>query len=247
MSELQLKPLISYKGMVKSADKLHDICFFYFPFHGLSFEDFFQYFPILCYVESLIYQSDYDVESQKTSHSWTKTKEIILSLLKEMGWYDPKVEEILNKGDVYWDLELRMNRGERFTYEDLVKAMELRTTDFRILHAILHCLLNKPYDEELANLFFPMEVIADIEDDLRNYEKDVKNKSFNIYRMFIKYYGKEEAPKRLQRELEKYENLLMERISSLSPEEQERVHGLFDKFREVYPKPKIPTPIEETP
>ena len=51
-----------------------------------------------------------------------------------------------------------------------------------MLHLLLFRLLGKPDDEQLLSFLRADEQLVDIGDDLTDYEDDVVNNSFNIYR-----------------------------------------------------------------
>ena len=245
MSSVNIQPYISYKGMQKSARILRDFTTFYFPLHGLCDQDFFTYYPLLGFVEALIYQADQDLEAGKVDEKpYTRNKNIILSLLKEIDCYDPLIERELDNGEEYVDLESKMMYSGKFSYEDIIKAVKLRPFDFRVLHCILFRMMNKPFDEKILALIWPVETIADIEDDIYQYPEDVENNHYNTYRMFVKLYGKD-APNRLQKELDYFSDIFRGKLSQYQESEQRRYLDIFSLFRERMPSPSIPPPIIE--
>jgi hypothetical protein len=251
MPSIVEKPFVSYKGMKKSAQLLYDFFYFYFPLHGLKLKDFFAYYPILGFVEAMVYETDVLVEAGQADNAAyagetpvTRMKNIDLELLKSLDLYDPMIEKELENGERYYRLENKMMHDKVVTHEIVIEAAEYRTFDLRVLHTILLKLLKKPYDEKLFQLIHPVEVIADIEDDLKQYQDDVKDNSYNTYRMFVKLYGKE-ARQRLQKEIKRYEDMMFQGLAKISCWKRWKYLKMLAIYRKDHPETAIPEPILE--
>lgn len=253
-SETSQKPLISYEAIQKAARIIKYVYKFYFPIHGLEAEGIFIYYPTLTFVESIIYQADLIMEMgqnakiscipNETDTSGLKMlKDSLLSLLKQLDLYDAVIEQELAKGEEFIKLENEIIIRGFKKHSDIMRVAELRSSDVRLLHLILFRMLNKKYDEQLLSLLWPVEVIADIEDDFKCYINDVNEGVYNTYRMFVKLY-KENAPEYIKRELNYYENLFYERIATFPLAKRELLMTLYTQFRETF-FVQIPQPIIE--
>jgi hypothetical protein len=250
-SSVIMQPCVSYWGMHKSARNLDAITSYYFPIYGLSEREFFTYYPVLTFVESVIYQADEKIEESQINKSflyginyWVKTKNLIINFLKERNLEHPLIEKYLDDLEEYYHLENRLMSEETVTYTDIIKAAELRTSDLRTLHAILFRMTNKPYNRNAFNVMWTLEVLADLEDDIKQYESDVKKDNYNTYRMLVKLYG-EKALNYLQAELERYNNLLQERIAQSPENEQKMYLEILSRYKKELSAKAIPEPILE--
>lgn len=243
MLPLEMQPTISYKAVHKCGITLLSFYQFHFAFHGLGEMDFFKFFPIFVFAESTIYQID---EENELGHKEDAKKhwEILTEILKKNDLYDEKIEEEFEYGRKYYGLETMMCKGESFTDENVVLANKLKCYDFRVMHRILFRLTGKPYDEDLMEFFWNIEAVADIEDDIRQYEDDISRNVYNTYRMFVKLYGKD-GKKRLEQHLESLERGAREIIATWPQELQDKFNEMEQRYREVWPFPPIPEPIIE--
>lgn len=251
ISDVMTQPYISYLGMHKSARVLNAVTSFYFPIYELSQKDFFTYYPVLGFVEALVYQTDEAVEANQKEkpfsaikNPWYQRQNLIIDLLKERDLYHPLIEKELENLGKYYDLENQLMSQSYVTHEDVIKAAELRTSDARALHRILLQMAHIPSNEKAFEILWPLEVIADIQDDITQYKDDVEKNHYNTYHMFVKIYGKE-APNYLEEELDKYEYCFVERLSDLSMDEQKVYMKIVSQYQEEHSLPNIPEPILE--
>ncbi|WP_169157679.1 hypothetical protein [Brasilonema bromeliae] len=233
-------PLVSYQAMQKAARIIKYVYQFYFPLHGLSADDICTYYPILTSVEATIYQADLIMEQGQSlnlthspnddASSLKLLKYSLINLLKELNCYDSVIEQELVRGEEFIQLENKIMVGGLIKHSDVMRVAELRSSDVRLLHLILFRLLGKPYDEKLLSLIWPVEVIADIEDDFRHYAADVAENSYNTYRMFVTLY-QDKAPQYIKAELEHYENLFQDKIATFADDEKQRLMAIYSQFR----------------
>jgi hypothetical protein len=249
------KLCISYQSMRRSSRVLREFVLYYFSLYNLSYKEFFRFYPILGFVEALVYETDEEVEEiQSTCYPtikkspWQSKQEIILSILEEVNIKNKKIDFYLQELGEYFELETHLLQASSFEHSDLSKAAELRSSDYRILHSTLAQMLDLNYrEEELSEkltLMWPLEVLNDLEDDLMSYSDDVAAKHFNTYRMFVKLYG-EKAPYYLKRELDYYESLFHKQIAVLSDLKREPFTQAWNAYRLDHPVPVIPNPIFE--
>ena len=247
---------ISYQSMRRSSRVLREFVLYYFPIYNLSTEDFFRFYPILGFIEALVYQTDDEVEKLQgegyetlQSCPWQSKQEMILAVLEEYNFKHCKVEFYMEKLGEYFKLETQLLGASHITHKMIKNAAELRSSDYRVLHCTLLKLLGLNYNEEELNeeltLMWPLEVLNDIEDDLMSYTEDVAAKQYNTYRMFVRVYG-EKAPYFLKKELDFYESLFHKQISRFSGMKREAFNKPWNAYRLDHPVPVIPEPIIES-
>jgi hypothetical protein len=245
---------ISYQSMRRSSRVLREFVLYYFPIYSLSINDFFRFYPILGFVEALVYQTDDEVEriqsegyKELQSSPWDSKQETILAVLEEFEIKHFKAEFYLQKLGEYFELETQLLSAHHITQAMIKKAAEIRSSD-RVLHCTLLKMLGFNYHQEELNeelkLMWPLEVLNDIEDDLMSYSEDVAANQYNTYRMFVKIYG-ETAPYYLKKELDYYENLFHEQLSQFSDSKQKAFTKPWNAYRLDHPVPVIPEPILE--
>ncbi|GAB1538093.1 hypothetical protein NUACC21_07510 [Scytonema sp. NUACC21] len=244
-------PLVSYEAIQKAARIIKYVYQFYFPLHGLDSKEIFNYYPVFTSVEALIYQADVIMEAGQNAKITSRQNEDLhksikqlqmncLKLLKDLDLYDSKIEQEIALGEEFIKLENKIMVGGVIKHSEVMRIAELRSSDIRLLHLILFRLLEKPYDEKLLSLVWPIEVIADIEDDFKGYVDDVAQNHYNTYRMFVTLY-KENAPEYIKAEIDFYENLFQERLANFPIDMQQKFLALYSQFRQsnyfAIPKP----------
>ncbi|WP_394821798.1 hypothetical protein [Pendulispora albinea] len=135
-----------------------------------------------------------------------------------------------------------LNAPNVIEHADIMRAAELRASDVRLLHCMLFGVLKRPCDEELLSLLWPVEVIADIGNDLDHYADDVDNGNYNTYHMLVKLY-RDKAPERVRAEINKYERLFLERLEQYPSSRKEELKSLCSRFYRTHtttiPEPKL--------
>jgi len=242
MKSITQTPLFSCEAVQKAAPIVND--YFrnlYFPIHDIYEQEFFTYLPTLLAVECLVYQADLTAENAKKVNllqgkgsyfkELTKLKFSFINILKGLNSYDSIIEKEVARGEEFIKLENKINRNSEgiIEHSDIRRIAELRPSDVRLLHCILFRMLDKPYDEKLLSLLWPVEIIADLQNDLNHYTADVDQKQYNTYRMFVKLY-KERASDYIKAELNHYENLFKERVLTFPIDERQRLMTVYSKF-----------------
>jgi hypothetical protein len=228
---------------------MRDITLCYFPIYNLTTVDFFQYYPILGFIEALVYQADLEVEAEQHQHiplqkttCWQAKKHIILSLIKELKLEHWSINYYVDKLGEFYNLETKLMTTQNFTHTDISQINELRSSDYRLLHSILIQSLGKSYDSAIFDVMWPIEVVTEIYDDIDSYKSDIVAGNFNTYDLFLKLYG-EEAPRLLNAELDRYENMFIDCVNQLPLYFQELYLLIWYQMQQIYPRPKIPQPI----
>ncbi|XP_027768889.1 uncharacterized protein LOC107005136 isoform X3 [Solanum pennellii] len=151
-------------------------------------------------------------------------------LLQQHGLLTDRVREEFSGGVEYWSLERKLCHAlgikREISVEDVMKAIHLKSFDYRVLNLLLYQLRGEKVNDMHMEFLTISEFLVEISDDLFDYEDDVLENSFNILRMFNGIYGASTAPTMLAKVIteaeEKYENLLKALDSELSLKYQKR-------------------------
>lgn len=198
---------ISYDALARSRTTLADFSSFYFGYHGLSrADDFFRWLPQLVFTEACIYQLDEDNEHACLADPSTfcegaassgSTRAALRGVLASRGLL-ASAESSLADGERYWALERKlcgqMRACEPVCLQEVYECSGLKSFDYRCLHALLCALSGKQASEPLLRFLHVDEMLTDMADDLFDYEKDVRQNSFNVLRGCVHALGVVEAP-----------------------------------------------------
>ncbi|KAH9626340.1 hypothetical protein KSS87_000572 [Heliosperma pusillum] len=181
--------LIGLESMQRANSTLEDFCRSYFMFHGLDVtrpKCLFKHLPLLSFTESYIYQldslnekmvdlirSNTTVGDQRSSQEACKVMRSLesepfrpFSLLLE---HHGLIREELRQGEEYWALERKLCcTSKQISIEDVMRAIHLKSFDYRVLNLLLY--------------------------QLQEEKEDVLENNFNILRMFVRLYGTSTAP-----------------------------------------------------
>ncbi len=120
------------------------------------------------------------------------------------------------------------------------KGSSIRSYDFRLLNLVTYKLIKHPYNDDIIEFLFYIELHFEILDDLSSYEKDVLNNTFNIYRMYVNLYKNDAQPyfqkycRDLEEKLtEKFNNLLV-KYPNL-PKLHQHPRTFILKYKEITP------------
>lgn len=239
---------VDCRSIVKSARVIPNFVRCYFPLNDLATDDLLKYFPILVVIESAVYEIDAESEAAIKAGACVAPRfggrlRRLWRVIEEFGLADPKINALLADGARYWRLEWRiMCRLVR--WEDIRRAAELRSFDIRILHRLLFRMLRREYDEDLFSVAWPLELIADLEDDLRQYHEDVEQDAFNIYRA-IASLDRKAAPLRMTELLRSYGREFRQRLRKLPQHQRKSVLAAWRTYRAERPRPEIPIPLPD--
>jgi len=243
------KPLWAYREIKHSLKFLSFFAHYVSPLYQFDQINFLkEYFPIILSTQGLVYSADFEIEAfQKLQRStispWIKRKKILLDLLTQLHLNSIKITKEANNLSVYWKLENRMmKKGAVITSCMLKNAIQLRASDIMILHHLCQKLSGIQYDAAAGQCIQSIEIIRDIEADLRQYEADVASDDFNIYRMFLKAYGNN-ARQILQQELDTRRSLYLTMTGNLPFGCREKFNELTKRYYNERPKIDVPETI----
>ncbi|XP_025884228.1 uncharacterized protein [Solanum lycopersicum] len=151
-------------------------------------------------------------------------------LLQQHGLLTDRVREEFSGGVEYWSLERKLCHAlgikREISVEDVMKAIHLKSFDYRVLNLLLYQLRGEKVNDIHMEFLKISEFLVEISDDLFDYEDDVLENSFNILRMFNGIYGASTAPTMLAKVIteaeEKYDSLLKALDPVLSLKYQKR-------------------------
>ncbi|KAK3144629.1 hypothetical protein QOZ80_4AG0315640 [Eleusine coracana subsp. coracana] len=235
---IQASPVVGFDAMTRANSTLEDFCRSYFMFHGLDAnnpQSLFKYLPVLSFTESYIYQLDASnenclhlvqdnstsskvLERNKQAFDETSLSQMIDpldDLLQCQGLMTDRLRTELKLGIEYWSLERKLcqalARNEKISIEDVMRAIHLKSFDYRVLNLLMYQLTGQQVNDLHMDFLSVSELLVEISDDLYDYEDDVMNNTFNILRMFTAIYGPSEASNMLAKCIseaeEKYDSL----------------------------------------
>ncbi|KAH0996148.1 hypothetical protein GBA52_020012 [Prunus armeniaca] len=178
----------------------------------------FQYLPVLSFTESYIYQLDRLNEKtlhapsdemnmlergSQAEGQWliSRCTNVFKSdpfrplscLLECHGLLTKRIQDEFKSGEGYWALERKLcyaliNKTE-IPVEDVIKAINQKSFDYRVLNLLLYQLRGEEVNELHMEFLSISEFLVEVADDLFDYEEDVIENNFNILRMFVRTYG----------------------------------------------------------
>ncbi|PIA52076.1 hypothetical protein AQUCO_01000156v1 [Aquilegia coerulea] len=161
-------PMIGLDAMQRANSTLEDFCRSYFMFHELDVnrpESVFRYLPILSFAESYIYQLDSINEeisnisgeiaigntakerNQRLTDKFveafkTGASRPLVFLLDRHGLLTERIRAELNFGEEYWALERKLCHAlankKKILIEDVMRAIHLKSFDYRVLSLLLY-------------------------------------------------------------------------------------------------------------
>ncbi|XP_062225797.1 uncharacterized protein LOC133924329 [Phragmites australis] len=175
---IQAVPVVGFDAMTRANSTLEDFCRSYFMFHGLDVNNaqtIFKYLPVLSFTESYIYQLDASNEDCLHLVPDTSTSAKVLerkieafdgtslsqmidpldNLLQREGLMSDRLRTELKSGIQYWSLERKLCqallRNEKIPIEDVMKAIHLKSFDYRVLNLLMYQLTGQQVNELLTH------------------------------------------------------------------------------------------------
>ncbi|MEU0217512.1 hypothetical protein ABZ281_21385, partial [Streptomyces sp. NPDC006265] len=215
--------------------------------------------PVLLGVEYLVYRVDslaernaaVDLDAVHNSdyEAFHTYKRAFEKVLRALGAWNEDVAFLVDEAERFIRLENGTTSRGTITRDDALALAELRPTDVRLLRAMTFALRGRPMDPATRDLLWPVEVLADIANDLQHYEPDIASGTLNVYAAFVELFG-DAAATELRREVDRYEKMFLDRLSALAPERRARIAEVcrrrYTAAVEPYPRmithPPAPAP-----
>jgi hypothetical protein len=224
----------------------------YFPAQRLSRWQRLRCAPLLMLVEYLVYRVDavaehtrdvdFEVAPNEDYATLHRYKARFEALLRRARAHNEAVARQLDFGEQYVRLENRVTANRSASHAEVLRLAELRPSDVRLLHGMTFALLGRPVDNDLLDLLWPVEVLADIGNDLDHYRRDVAAGQFNTYDAFVRLYGRA-APDRLRAEIDHYERLFRARLAAFPADRRAELAALctrrYHTRTMVIPEPRL--------
>ncbi len=172
----------------------------YFKLHNWTLEQFWEGFPLLLTVESMIINVD-NLNEDKEKIASILTRESIKNskswqLISKSSFYSPLMDEILDNAIEYFNLEKKWyqsknqdikNSNNLFTEELVTKMNHYKSTNFRILHILSQNICGENENKKLSiydDYYLDAQVIEDyvsmrIEE--FEYEHDKQEEKYNVF------------------------------------------------------------------
>ncbi|KAJ0265974.1 ATP synthase subunit B [Hirschfeldia incana] len=243
--------MVGLDAMKRANSTLEDFSRSYFMFHQLEISEpqsIFRYLPVLSFTESYIYQmdalnekivSESQVNMQSSSHGWNVESRVLFEtdplkplgdVLEREGLLTQRIQQEFKSGKEYWALERKLCHAllnkNKICVEDVMRAIHLKSFDYRVLNLLLYKLRGVEVNELHMEFLSVSEFLVEVADDLFDYEDDVLENSFNVLRMFVGMFGPSNAPtelaKRISEAEEKYEEIMKSLDPHLSSKYQRR-------------------------
>ncbi|KAG2572476.1 hypothetical protein PVAP13_7KG296820 [Panicum virgatum] len=192
-STIQAAPMVGFDAVTRAKSTLEDFCRSYFMFHGLDInnpQSVFKYLPVLSFTESFIYQLDASNEDSldpvsddsSSSKALERKKEVfdetslsqmiepLTGLLRCQGLMTDRLRTELESGIQYWSLERKLcqalSRNEKISIDDVMKAIHLKSFDYRVLNLLMYQLTGQQVNELHMDFLSISEFLVEISDDL---------------------------------------------------------------------------------
>ncbi|KAL0909277.1 hypothetical protein M5K25_020129 [Dendrobium thyrsiflorum] len=237
-TQFEDEAVIKISAMQQANSTLEDFCRSYFMFHGMDAskaQSIFMFLPVLYFTESYIYQLDTLNEKQllRSAHDTSENSchkcstsnpfDPLVHLLQQQGLMTERIRNELNLGVEYWKLERKLcdelaKKKTMIQIEDVMRAIHLKSFDYRVLNLLLYQLRGQPVNELHMEFLSVSEFLVEVSDDLYDYEEDVIDDTFNILRMFVGIYGPSKAPVMLAKCITKAEENYDRLSRALDPE-----------------------------
>ncbi|XP_075653601.1 uncharacterized protein LOC142623994 isoform X4 [Castanea sativa] len=232
-------------------------------------QSIFKYLPVLSFTGSFLYQLDclnekiLNLHTSGVSVSERGCKEghqrlittitgalqsnpfrPLTGLLEFHGLLTERIREEFKSAEEYWPLERKlcsalMNK-EEISIEDVMRAIHLKSSDYRILNLLLYQLRAEKVNDLHMEFLSVTEFLVEVSDDLCriDYEDDVLKNSFNVLRMFVKIYGASRAPTMLVKYIteaeQKYDSLLKTLDPQLALNYQKRRDEVIEEGGKIH-------------
>ena len=223
-------PTISARALAKARGTVEDFARSYMPLLGLPVDDVLCFADSLYFVAGSLYELD-ELNERGGDPSQAPAAAALRQFLTGRGVLDD-VQAMLDIGYQYWTLERRLINdwkqpiGDAAHEDALLRcaclASSIKSFDYSVLALLVARLTGRTVSKEMMLFLGSCFQLVEIEDDLKDYEKDHEKGAFNIYAAFVRRYGAA-APDRLRVWIAEREKYYLEKRTVLT-DEQLRFH-----------------------
>ncbi|CAH2073261.1 unnamed protein product [Thlaspi arvense] len=168
----ELVAMVGLDAMKRANSTLEDFSRSYFMFHQLEIsqpQSLFRYLPMLSFTESYIYQIDAlneKIVSESAcgsqviclNNGWNAESRVLFEtdplkplgdVLEREGLLTQRIQHEFNSGKEYWALERQLcdalSNKNKIRLEDVMRAIHLKSFDYRVLNLLLYKLRGEEY------------------------------------------------------------------------------------------------------
>ena len=220
------EPTISARALAKARGTVEDFARSYMPLLGLPVDDVLCFADSLYFVAGSLYELD-ELNERGGDPSQAPAAAALRQFLTGRGVLDD-VQAMLDIGYQYWTLERRLINdwkqpiGDAAHEDALLRcaclASSIKSFDYSVLALLVARLTGRTVSKEMMLFLGSCFQLVEIEDDLKDYEKDHEKGAFNIYAAFVRRYGAA-APDRLRVWIAEREKSYLEKRAVLTDEQ----------------------------
>jgi len=236
---------VSFYGLSRSASNLKYFGKIYMPLYEATIEDFFSAMPALVFAEAFIYDMDKKTEHMQKAgirmndmrSDVALARKQLASTLKAAGAYNAYVEGEISNLSRYIDLETKVVRGAIPRQElgaVLDEMLRLRSSDLRLLHHIFLKSKKITPISKLLHAIMPLEMLYELEDEIKDYHRDHKSGVFNSIRT-SKQISRKLTAQTTYALIKKLESEFMLDADALTEPYRTRMKKVFLTYRAVMP------------
>lgn len=234
-------PTVSFRALDHAMGTLSFFLQIQLPVFQRDLKDLWSILPSLYFSEMTIYHLDELNEDNvagigNKDEKFNTTLDILSRVLRETKLYDEKVQETLTIGMEYWQLERQLckqlNNSILVPIDQAKRVLRKKSFDLAHMRQLLRIGLG--VDErkfyELDNVLSSFDYWAEVLDDYYDYEKDERNKSFNIVRCLRENFLEPNFPKELLSYANSALSVAIDQAQSLPLEIREHLKKHHDTF-----------------
>ncbi|KAK9949543.1 hypothetical protein M0R45_005061 [Rubus argutus] len=233
--------MVGLDAMQRANSTLEDFCRSYFMFHGMDYKQTTISIPISAYAfiyrklhlsveasssEMAILERGTEAEGHRKISEFSNVFETdpfrpLECLFECHGLLTKRMQDEFKSGEEYWALERKLcyalKNKMQISVDDAIKAIHLKSFDYRVLNLLLYQLRGEKINELHMEFLSVSEFLVEVADDLFDYEEDVLENNFNILRMFVRIYGAS-APTMLAKYITEAEEKYNQVLKALDPQ-----------------------------
>jgi hypothetical protein len=172
---------ISATAVAKSGRALCAFAHFYLPFYGFQPEDIFWRFDPFAWIASVVYDIDGQIEVGLPPEDVLWRLDDLAAYVSARATLDGSIVELFEHARRYYRFEhFAAQHHARYSFDDLVQIVSIRSFDFRIMHRVLAQQSTVGYRAPLFKWFRAFEMLMEIEDDMASVDEDRERRTFNV-------------------------------------------------------------------
>jgi len=232
---------VSAKAVAKSGPVLYLFTHLYLPFYGKDDKFLVRNYGVFAWVSAFVYDVDEQIElGEAVPEALSRLDDLAEHLARHVP-LDPPLLELFDDARRYYRFEHEVTRrGGGYSLDDLERTTRIRSFDFRLLHRALAHLAGVPCREELFDWFQAFEMMVELDDDLCSVEEDLRRETFNVV-CLAERCSPGQGLAFVDRFRRRVEDELGRRAESLSAPDRLRGESVLAFYREVCPRPELPT------